>query len=72
MGDIINGFFDAMGWLLSFFYDLIPNYAVAIALLTLTVMLITTPVTLKGTKSMLQMQTMQPEMKRIQTKYKDD
>ncbi len=72
MGDIINGFFDAMGWVLAFFYQLIPNYAIAIAMLTLVVMLVTTPVTLKGTKSMLQMQALQPEMKRIQTKYKDD
>jgi YidC/Oxa1 family membrane protein insertase len=72
MGDIINGFFDAMGWVLAFFYGLVPNYAIAIALLTLAVMLVTTPVTLKGTKSMLQMQALQPEMKRIQTKYKDD
>lgn len=72
MADIFNGFFNAMGSLLNVFYELIPNYAIAIALLTLAVMLVTTPVTLKGTKSMLQMQTLQPEMKRIQTKYKDD
>ena len=49
---------------LAWFYSLIPNYAVAIALLTLTVMVLLTPLTLKGTKSMLQMQRLQPEMKK--------
>lgn len=69
---MFDGFFSGIAWLLNFFYELAPNYAIAIALLTMTVMLITTPITLKGTKSMLQMQTLQPEMRRIQQKYKDD
>ena len=47
-----------------------PNYAVAIVLLTLLVMLITTPLTLKGTRSMIKMQLLQPELKQIQEKHK--
>ena len=43
-----------------------------IILLTLTVMLVLTPLTLRGTKSMLRMQQLQPEMKRIQKENKDD
>ena len=41
-------------------------------MLTLVVMIVTTPFTLKGTRSMIQMQRLQPEMKRLQLKYKDD
>jgi YidC/Oxa1 family membrane protein insertase len=64
--------FDILAGILAFFYDLIPNYAVAIVLLTLTVMAVLTPITLKGTRSMLAMQKLQPEMKRIQEMHKGD
>ena len=57
---------------LAFFYDLIPNYAVAICLLTLVVLGVLSPITLKGTRSMLAMQKLQPEMKRIQDAHKGD
>ena len=57
---------------LEFFYELYPNYAVAISLLTLSIMILLLPLTLKGTRSMLAMQKLQPELKKIQTKYKDD
>src|SRR6187401_2903607 len=69
---MFDGVFDLFAQVLSFFYDLVPNYAVAIALLTLLVMILTTPFTLKGTRSMIQMQRLQPEMKKLQIKYKDD
>lgn len=65
-------FFDAFGTVLAFFYDLVPNYAFAIVMLTLAVMVVVTPLTLKGTRSMMMMQQLQPEMKKIQTRYKDD
>ena len=52
--------------------QLVPNYAIAIALLTLAVMIVLTPLTLKGTRSMMIMQALQPEMKKIQAQYKDD
>jgi YidC/Oxa1 family membrane protein insertase len=57
---------------LEFYYELWPNYAGAIALLTLTIMIILLPLTLKGTRSMLAMQKLQPEMKAIQAKHRDD
>ncbi len=57
---------------LQFFYELWPNYAGAISLLTLTIMILLLPLTLKGTRSMLAMQKLQPELKKIQAKYKDD
>lgn len=69
---MFDGLFEVIAKVLSTFYDLIPNYAIAIAMLTLVVMVLTTPFTLKGTRSMIQMQRLQPEMRRLQLKYKDD
>ena len=64
--------FDLIATVLAWFYSFTHNYALSIALLTLVVMVILTPLTLKGTKSMLQMQRLQPEMRRIQQQYKGD
>ncbi len=64
--------FDLFATVLAWFYSFTHNYALAIALLTLSVMVILTPLTLKGTKSMLQLQRLQPEMRRIQQQYKGD
>ena len=64
--------YDLIAKPLEFFYELVPSYAVAIALLTLTIMLILLPLTLKGTRSMLAMQKLQPELKRLQNKHRDD
>ncbi len=69
---MFDGLFEVIAKTLSVFYDLIPNYAISIAMLTLVVMVVTTPFTLKGTRSMIQMQRLQPEMRRLQLKYKDD
>lgn len=55
---------------LNFFYGLVPNYAIAIILMTLLLMAVTSPLTLKGTKGMIKMQLLQPELKRIQEKHK--
>jgi YidC/Oxa1 family membrane protein insertase len=65
-------FFAPFAQALSFFYSLVPNYAIAIAMLTLAVMIVLTPLTLKGTRSMMIMQALQPEMKKLQAQYKDD
>ena len=64
--------FDIFAHTLSAIYEFVPNYAIAIALFTLLAMVITTPFTLKGTRSMIQMQRLQPEMRKLQVKYKDD
>lgn len=69
---MFDGLFEVTAKTISVFYDLVPNYAIAIAMLTLVVMVITTPFTLKGTRSMIQMQRLQPEMRRLQLKHKDD
>jgi YidC/Oxa1 family membrane protein insertase len=64
--------FDLFATLLAWFYDLIPNYAIAIGLLTLTIMIAVTPLTLKGTKGMLELQMLQPEIRRLQQQHRGD
>src|SRR5918996_4525734 len=67
---------DACEWVLRFWHDLIGNFdgswGVAIILLTFTVRIFILPLTFKGVKSMQRLQTLQPEIKRIQERYKDD
>ena len=64
--------YDLIARPLAFFYGLWPSYGGSIVLLTLSIMLVLVPLTLKGTKSMLAMQALQPELKKLQAKYKDD
>ena len=64
--------FEVIANLLAWFYELTHSYAGAIALLTVAIMVVLTPLTLKGTKSMLAMQALQPEMKRLQAEHKGD
>jgi YidC/Oxa1 family membrane protein insertase len=64
--------FQAAAWLVSIFYSLVHNYALAIALVATAIMLLITPLTLKSTKGMLEMQRLQPEMRKLQQMYKSD
>jgi YidC/Oxa1 family membrane protein insertase len=57
---------------LAFFYSLVPNYGLAIVLLTIAMMIVLTPLTIKQTRSMLVMQKLQPEMKKLQEIHKND
>ncbi|MDR0554002.1 MAG: membrane protein insertase YidC [Treponema sp.] len=59
-------------WLLMIFYKVIPNYGVAIILLTLLVKLLLFPLTKKSSESTLRMQTLSPKIKELQDKYKDN
>jgi YidC/Oxa1 family membrane protein insertase len=70
IGSVFQPIFHAFGWLLAFFYGLIPNYAIAIVLLTIVIMGLLTPFTIKSTKSMAAMSRLQPEIKKLQVKYK--
>lgn len=64
--------FDLIARVLAWFYDFSSSYAISIVLLTFLIMLVLTPLTLKGTRSMMRIQQLQPELKRIQTKHKGD
>jgi YidC/Oxa1 family membrane protein insertase len=69
MIDAIAQFF---GVVISYIYDYIPNFGIAIILMTIMVKLITFPLNNKQIQSAKRMQVLQPEMKKIQQKYKDD
>ena len=58
--------------LMKFFYRIIPNYGVAILLLTLFVRILMYPLQHKSMKSMKKMQELQPMIKQLQEKYKDN
>jgi YidC/Oxa1 family membrane protein insertase len=61
-----------MKWCMVIFYKIIPNYGVAIILLTLLVKLLTFPLTKKASEGTVRMQALSPKIKEIQTKYKDN
>jgi YidC/Oxa1 family membrane protein insertase len=70
IGRIFQPFLRFVADVLAFFYSLVPNYPVDVALLTLVIMAVLTPLTVKGTKNMAAMQALGPEMKKLQQKYK--
>jgi YidC/Oxa1 family membrane protein insertase len=76
MEDILSPLIDACHWVLEFWHDLIGDFegswGVAIILLTFTVRIVILPLTFKGVKSMQRLQVLQPEIKKIQERYKDD
>jgi YidC/Oxa1 family membrane protein insertase len=73
---VIASIFDPLANLfakpLEFFYGLVGNYGIAIMLITVLVMLVLTPLNLKQTKSMLEMQLLQPQMKKLQVEHRGD
>lgn len=71
------GFFDIIAkpclWLLNAIHDhLVPNYGVAIILLTILFKIIFWPLGSKSYRSMAEMKKLQPLMAEIRKKYKDD
>ena len=57
---------------LQFFYKFIPNYGVAIILLTILIRLLLFPLAYKSYKSMKKMQKVQPQLQKLKEKHKDD
>ncbi len=72
MGAIFDGIKQVLGWFLGVFYDIVPNYGVSIIFLTILINTVLFPLTLKQTRSTRAFQAIQPEIKRLQAKYKDD
>jgi YidC/Oxa1 family membrane protein insertase len=70
------GWFDFIAkpcvWLMNVFYGVIPNYGVAIIILTILVKILLWPLGAKSYKSMSEMKKIQPLMKEIREKYKND
>jgi len=71
VGSVFQPIFHIVGWLLALCYDLIPNYAVAIAMLTVIIMAVLTPFTIKSTKSMMAMQKLQPRSRSFNRSTRD-
>lgn len=58
--------------LLDFFYKLVGNFGIAILIVTILVKLVFFPLANKSYESMSKMKALQPEMKRLQERFKDD
>ncbi len=58
--------------LLNFLHRFVPNYGVAIILLTVLVRLVLFPINRKSAKGMRKMSELQPQLKALQERYKDD
>ena len=69
---MLDPLFDVITAVLAWFYSLWPSYGMAVAFLTLTTTVAVTPLTLKSTRSTLQMQQHMPELKKLQSQYKGD
>jgi YidC/Oxa1 family membrane protein insertase len=61
---------EGLGAILSFFYDVIPSYGIAIILLTITVRVVLLPLAVKQIRSQHAMQRIQPQLKALEQKYK--
>jgi len=72
VNSFLSPLFTVMGHVLAWFYNIVPNYGVAIIFLTIAIRLILFPLTAKQAKSMIAMQRIQPELKKLQQKYKGD
>lgn len=59
-------------WVLTAVHQVIPNYGIAIILITIVVRLLMAPLMARQMKSMKRMSVLQPRMKEIQEKYPDD
>src|ERR1700709_2067514 len=58
--------------LIAAFYSITNSYGLSLALVGVVVIVLLTPRTLKSTKGMLEMQRLQPEMKRLQAQHRGD
>jgi YidC/Oxa1 family membrane protein insertase len=61
---------DGIGAIVAWLYDLIPNYGIAIIILTLGIRVLLLPLAVKQIRSMHAMQAVGPKQKEIQRKYK--
>ncbi len=79
MGDLFNSLIELLGTVLSFFFDFLHDifsdgvaYGFSIILLTIAINILVFPLTLKQTRSTRAFSALQPEIKKIQTEFKDD
>lgn len=61
-----------LGVLLNFLYGIVGNYGIAIILFTIIIKLVLLPLTIQQLKQTKQMSEVQPKLKELQEKYKND
>ena len=59
-------------WLLNLFHSLVPNWGVAIILLTVLVKVLTLPLSWKSMKAMEEVRKLAPEIEKLKAKYGED
>ncbi len=69
---MLDVIFDSIAGVMAWFYSLVNDYTFAISMLTLAIMLIFTPLTLRGARSMTKQQVLQPEMAQLRKRYAGD
>jgi YidC/Oxa1 family membrane protein insertase len=72
VGSVTFGFFEIFATALAAIFGLVRDYGLSIILLTLLVRLILLPLSIKQTRSMREMQRIQPELRKLQQKHKGD
>jgi len=73
IGNIVQPLIDVAESILTFFHDSVHlSWGMSIIALTVVVRLTILPLTFKQVRSMQDLQRLQPEMKRLQERYKDD
>jgi YidC/Oxa1 family membrane protein insertase len=58
--------------ILKMLYSVVPNYGIAIIILTILVRIVTAPLTIKQMRSMERMRALSPKLKEIQAEFADD
>ncbi len=71
VGQLFHPVFVVVGTVLAALYAIVPSFGVAIVLLTLMVMGILTPLTVRSFRFTWAMQRLQPEIAKLQLKYKN-
>ncbi len=72
VGDWLKPVSKALVWMLNAIHGVIPNYGLAIMLLTVVIRILFWPLTHKSSQSMKRMAELQPLVKEVQEKYKKD
>ena len=71
-GDLWHQFQALIFWVLLYLEGITGDWGMAIILLTVGIRILLLPLTWKQTKSMVELQRIQPKIKELQAKYKDD
>ncbi len=71
-GSMFGWLENILKWALTLLYKVIPNYGIGIILLTIIIKLLLWPLSKKSASSTAKMSALQPRMKELQEKYKDN